>query len=160
MSSRSAACVADGEQVPVEIAVAGGERRDLGPVARAGRLDRTVRRHRGEEELAHDRPLDEEQEVGRAAPQLAGRRLAQLAAQTAPRRSAVSPVGGRVGRAQERGGDRVHRVVDDEPVGPEVHERQAPQAVERLPRRVAGKHGLEQRERRAAGHGRARGRGR
>jgi hypothetical protein len=43
--------------------------------------------------------------------------------------------------------------VDNEAVGAEMHERQTPQAVERLPRRVAGQHGLEQRERRAAGHG-------
>jgi hypothetical protein len=62
------------------VAVEGGERRDRVPVARPRGLHHPVEDHGGEEELAHDRFLDEEEHVRRAAPQLPTWRLAQLAA--------------------------------------------------------------------------------
>ncbi len=86
-------------------------------------------RGRREEHAAHGAVLDQVDDVGGVAVQLARRGAAQLRAQAAPGGGAQPPVGARVGRAQQRGGRLAHRVVHDEPVGGLGHERQRAQAL-------------------------------
>ena len=104
----------------------------------------------GEERAPHRLLLDQVQEVGRVARELATGGAAQLGAQAAPGGGAQAPVLLRVGRAQQRRGGLAHGVVDQQPAGGQLHERQLAQAGEGLGRRLVGQHRGEQREGRPA----------
>ena len=104
----------------------------------------------GEERAPHRLLLDEVQEVGRVARELAAGGAAQLGAQAAPGGRAQAPVLLRIGRPQQRRGRLAHGVVDQQPAGGQLHERQLAQAGEGLGRGLVGQHRGEQREGRPA----------
>jgi hypothetical protein len=76
----------------------------------------------------------------------------QLAPELPPRGCPVAPVGDLVGSAQGTGDRLANRVVDDEPVLPELDEGESSEAFEDILRRAIGQHRLEERERDSPDH--------
>ncbi len=105
---------------------------------------------RREDRLADEGVLDQVEHVRRVAPELGGSDRRQLGLELEPRGAAVAAIRGRVGAAEGAGDGLADRVVDEQPVVPELDERQRPQSLERVLRGTLGQHRVEQRERDAA----------
>ena len=98
----------------------------LGP----SRLD-GERLHRAREErLPDDRVLDDEEHVRGVAPQLRLARAPDFLAELAPGRAAVRAMAVGVGAVERRVDRGAHGVVDDEPVGARLDERQLRERVD------------------------------
>ena len=127
---------------------------DRGAVGRTCRLRRVEMLGAREEGLAHDRVLDDVQQVGGVPPDLLGRRPRHLVAELPPGGGAVPTRPVRI-RGPEMRRDRLaDRVVEEQAVVAELDERQAQQAVERVLRRGVGQHRRQERHRRPPNHGR------
>ena len=98
-------------------------------LAASGLDDQTVRFAR-EERVAHDRILDQVQEIGGIAPQLREAGRPDLRAKLPPRRAATRPVDGRIAGAQRGRDGGAYRLVDEQTVSVVLDERQRRQSLE------------------------------
>ena len=75
-----------------------------------------------EERLANGRVLDQVEHVGGVPPEVGGRHCRQLAAELPPCGCPIAPMGDRIDPAQSAGDRLANRVVDDEPIAPQLDE--------------------------------------
>ena len=75
-----------------------------------------------EERLADGAVLDQVEHVGGVTPEVGGGHCRQLAAELLPCGCPIAPVGDRIEPAQGAGDRLANRVVDQEPVVPELDE--------------------------------------
>jgi hypothetical protein len=120
------------------------DRRDRRGVCGRRPLDRVHELARREERLTNGRLIDQVEHVGGVAPELGRRHRRQLVAEVAPGGGAMATVRDGIGAAQGASDRLADRVVDDQPVVSELHEREGAHTLEHVVRRTFGQHCPEQ----------------
>src|ERR687887_1462140 len=98
------------------------DRCDRRPVCGSRRLDREDVLGCWEERLADGRVLDQVEDVGGVPPEVGGGHCWQLAAELLPCGCPIAPMGDRIGPAEGAVDRLANRVVDHEPVVPDLDE--------------------------------------
>ena len=123
-----------------------GDLVDRRPVGLARRIDEVQVLGRREERLADGRVLEDVEQVRGVAPHLVGRRPRHLVAELPPGGDPVPPGPVGIRRPEVGGDDLADGVVDHEPVGAQLDERQAAQPLEGVLGRGVREHRGDQRE--------------